>query len=75
MVRKNAEGREIEFTVYGKYEDDIQITDANYLDGDEDVAESDILYLLDTYQDAIYMAWVENMQGYADSLYDLRSGR
>lgn len=48
MVFKTENGREVEIEFYGDY-DDVQVDDAYYLDGDEDVSGEDIEYILDRY--------------------------
>lgn len=49
MVLKNEQGREIEISFFGTYED-IQVEEVWYLDSEEDeVSEEDIEYIKDTY--------------------------
>lgn len=69
MLVKNKLGRELEITVYGKYDDDIQIDDAVYLDNDEEVSDEDIEYITKHYADEIYQEWIENKSSEAYDRY------
>lgn len=61
MIVKNKDGREIEIeSVYGKYDDDIQIEEAYYVDTGEEVSEKDIDYIMDAYSSEIYDMWFQN---------------
>ena len=71
MIVKDKSGREIEISVYGQYEDDIEITDAAYCDNlDEEVPDSVIDYIMDKYASEIYNEWFENQCGAAEYYYE-----
>ncbi len=60
IIVKNEAGREIEISVYGDHDDDIQISEANYVDDLEaDVSEADIEYIESHYSNELYEAWFE----------------
>ena len=63
MEIKNKDGREIEVSVYGKYDDDIQIEEAYYTDDNSDASDEDIEYIYNTYGDELYQLWYESHQG------------
>lgn len=63
----DSKGREVEITVYGKYEDDIEISTATYVDDDSDLPEEEVDHVLNHYQDAIYEMWYENRCGAAEA--------
>ena len=69
MIVKDQLDREIEISIYGLYEDDIQIDEAAYFDSEEEVSDETIEYILDTYADAIYAEWHDNKVGEAESYY------
>lgn len=63
MIAKTKSGREVEFVVWGIYEDDIQVDDAFYVDdieGKEEVSDDDLDYIQDKYASEIYQEWLEN---------------
>lgn len=67
MIATLANGREVEFNVCGKYEDDIQIADACYTDAPTvDVTDEDLEYIMDNYQDEMYEAWMDARVSAAD---------
>jgi len=75
MIVKDKDNREIEISVCGRYDDDIEISDAYYLDSDnEEVSDETIDYIMDAYSDDIYQEWYENQvcaaEYLADSLMD-----
>ena len=70
MLVKDKRGNEIEISVYGQYEDDIQIDQADYVHSDDEVPESTIDYILDTYASEIYQEWYENKVGEADYYHE-----
>ena len=74
MVVKDPSGYELEIHVGGKHSDDIQITFAAYLDRSEDVPDSTIDWLMDTYFQDIYQEWMENQQDAAESYSDYLKG-
>lgn len=58
MIVTLENGREVELSVCGKYEDDIQIAEANYTDAPfADVADKDLDYIMNNYENEIYEAW------------------
>ena len=63
------DGREIELRLHGDM-DDIQVSEAYYLDGDEDVPDDVIDMLLDKYADEVYMELYENKIGQAEDYYE-----
>ena len=60
MIVKDQSGREIEISVSGRYDDDIQIEEASYVDSDEEVSEETIEFIQDKFADKIYEEWYEN---------------
>lgn len=66
MILKNEQGREIELSVGGGSDDDIEITDAGYIDNGEDASDEDVDYLYENYPDALYEAWYQSMICRAD---------
>ena len=70
MLVQDSKGREVEISVYGRYDDDIQIDEAVYVDGDEEVPEEEIEYISETYADEIYQEWTENQACAAEAYYD-----
>lgn len=66
MIVKDKAGREIEISVYGRYEDDIQIDSAQYVDGDDEVSEETCEYIYEHYQSELYEAWFDQQCGRAD---------
>jgi len=68
MLVKDRQGREIEITVFGTAADDVQINEAFYLFSDEDVSESTIDYILDTYGAELEQEWFESQVSRADFL-------
>jgi hypothetical protein len=70
MLVKDEKGREIEISVYEKYEDDIQIDDANYIDSDDEVSEDTLDYIYSQYADAMYEVWYDNKIGEAEYYYE-----
>lgn len=68
---KNKAGRAIELQVSGVFGDDIEITEAFYLDDpEEDVTETDIEFIYETYGDEMYNEWLESNIAMGDSLFD-----
>jgi hypothetical protein len=70
MLVQDKEGREIELSVCGKYDDDIQIDDAFYADDDSEVADETIDWIQDQYASEIYDEWYQNRIGAAEAAYD-----
>lgn len=65
---KDSNGRDVYISVYGKYEDDIQIDEAFYDDEvGGDVPDEEIDFIFDNYSDAIYDDWFENQVGAAEA--------
>lgn len=64
------EGRELEVTLYGKYEDDIQIDEIYYTDSDEEVSDSVIEYIYDKYSDKMYEEWFMDRCSDGESFYE-----
>jgi hypothetical protein len=70
LYLKNKYGRVIELEVCGSH-DDIQISEAYYLDDpEEEVLESDLEYIYDNYGDDLYMKIVDNQISTADFYMD-----
>ena len=68
MIVKDKNGREIEVNgVYGSYADDIQIEEAYYIDTQEDVDDSLLDYIYNTYHSEIFEAWLDRQIGYAEA--------
>jgi len=59
MLVNDSQGREVEIQVGGRYEDDIQIEEATYVNSDIEVSEEEIDYIYETYPDSLYEAWLE----------------
>lgn len=70
MKVKDKDGREIQISVSGRYEDDIQIDEAYYVDSEEEVLDDVIDYIQSQYADEIYQEWYENKCGEAEYLYE-----
>ncbi len=71
MIVKNRLGQEIEITsIYGQYDDDIQIDACNYVDSDNEVSDEDIEYIYENYQDSLYETWHENKVSQAEAYYE-----
>lgn len=71
---KNAFGREIELSVCGA-QDDVQIDECYYVDGDDEVTNEDIDFIYHTYGDELYGAYMEHAIDRAEHLYDLMNDR
>ncbi len=71
---KDKNGREIEFSVYGRHGDDIQIDEIYYVDGEDEVSEATVNWIQERYAEEIYEAWYMNMvdaaEYYMDAEYD-----
>lgn len=68
---KDQHGRALEFSVFGRYEDDIEIDEIYYLD--ETLGEVDdetVDYVLNAYSTEIYEEWQENMIARAEDWND-----
>ena len=61
----DSQGREVEVSVSGA-EDDVQIDEISYVDSDEEVPESEVEFIMDNYQDALYEKWLDRQIGRAD---------
>jgi len=75
MIVKDEAGREIEIEIYGKYEDDINIDSAIYLDTGEYVPDSVVNYILDAYAGDIYEEWYQNQVMRAEAMSDYMEDR
>ena len=73
MIVKDEQGREIELTLGGCNEDDIQIELINYVDSDEGVSEETIEYIYQTYADEMFEHWVDTMIGASADFNDYLS--
>jgi hypothetical protein len=60
MIGYTKDGREVEFSVFGRYEDDLTIDDAYFVDSDEEVSQQDIDYIEKNYAQEIYEKWLED---------------
>jgi hypothetical protein len=58
----DSQGREVEIRVTGRYDDDIQISDAWYVDttAPDIVNDVELQYICDNYQTELYEMWVES---------------
>ena len=71
MIVKDKNNREVEITVSGRDHDDIEISDAIFVDNpDEEVPDEVVDYIWDTYADDLYQEWYENMVCEAEYYYD-----
>jgi hypothetical protein len=71
MIRgTDQNGKELEFSVYGRYEDDIQIDEIYYLESEDEVTDETIDYVLDAYSDVISEEWYMNQVDAAESFAD-----
>jgi hypothetical protein len=70
MKVKDKSGRQIEISVYGRYEDDIQIDEAYYTDSEEEVSDETLDYIYSQYADAMYEEWYDNKVGEAEYYYE-----
>ena len=70
MLVKDSNGRECEISVYGRFDDDIQIDSAVYTDDGTDVPDDQVEFLYDHYASEIYEHWFENQIGAAESYYE-----
>jgi hypothetical protein len=76
MLVTDKQGREVEIEIYGRYEDDIEITEAQYVDESlGEVSDETIDYILDTYSSEIYDEWFENKVCEAEYYYDIQMDR
>lgn len=75
-VKLYLNGREVEASVYGRYEDDLQIDNAVFADTGEPLSNDEVMELYESAdnESTIYEAWYENQacaaEFYADSLDD-----
>ena len=68
MICHLSNGRVVEIAgVYGA-EDDIQISEASYVDSDEEVAEEDLAEIYESYGAELYEAWFDRQVSRADFL-------
>lgn len=71
MLVRNSKNEELEITgVCGRYEDDIEITDIQYVNRDDEVSDEDVDYVMNNYASDIYDMWYENQVGAAEYLYE-----
>ncbi len=71
MYAKNKDGRAIELQVHGTYGDDIEITEAFYLDDpEEEVTEKDIDFVYCNYSDEMYEEWLNSNISLADNYFE-----
>jgi hypothetical protein len=63
MIYKNKNGDGIELEVYGKYDDDIQVSDAYYTHKEGEVSDDEIEYVMENYSSEIYEQWYQNKVG------------
>jgi hypothetical protein len=63
MLYKNKQGEEIELELYGKYDDDIQVSNAYYADKEGEVSDDEIEYIMEYYSSEIYEQWYQNKVG------------
>jgi len=76
MLVKNKLGQEIEIeSIYGKYENDIQIGCAYYVDTNKDISDEDLEYIYENYQQELYEKWYENQACQAEYYWDLLQDR
>ena len=59
MKAFDSKGKEIELSVSGWYEDDIEIDDIYYIESEEEVPESEVEFIYERYSDSIYEAWLD----------------
>lgn len=66
--------KEVYVSVYGKYDDDIQIDEAYYMDTETPLTDSEIEQVMNDYSSEIYEEWYENQvcaaEYYRDSMED-----
>lgn len=69
---KDAQGRELEFSVYGTDPDDIQVNEIYYTNpADPEVVEDAVInYVEREYAAEIYEAWMEDQIGRAEAYYE-----
>lgn len=70
MKCKDENGKEMVVTVCGRYEDDLQIDDAYYVDSDDRVSDETIEYVYENYADAMYEEWYEGQIGRAEAYFE-----
>lgn len=69
-------GRPVEITVYGRYDDDIQIDEAYYTDADDQEPDDDMLaWIAETFASEIYEQWLDDCAGRAEAYADAREDR
>jgi hypothetical protein len=63
------DGREVDIlNVEGEISEGAQVTEAQYVDSDDDVSESVMEYLSDKYQEQVYEMFYDNVVGEAEYL-------
>ena len=68
MIRaKDENGNDLEFSIYGKYDDDIQIDEIYYINSEDEVSETTIDYVMDRYSNDIYEEWLMNQVDAAEA--------
>lgn len=76
MLLYIADGTEIEVTVSGRYDDDIQLIDAQFPGNPErDPTDAELDWVLNHHAERIYEKWVEMRMEMAQDYCDLRNGR
>jgi hypothetical protein len=69
MIVNDKDGNEIEISVTGRYEDDIQIEEVYYVDESlGEVSDKVVDYIMDNYQQEIYELWFDNQIGMSESI-------
>jgi hypothetical protein len=71
MQVNDKNGNEIEISVSGRYEDDIQIEEAYYVDETlGEVSDETINYIQDNYAEDIYESWFDKQLGMSESIWE-----
>jgi hypothetical protein len=60
MIGYLKDGRQVEFSVFGRYEDDLTIDDIYFTESEDEVSQEDIDYIEKTYAQEIYENWIED---------------
>jgi hypothetical protein len=70
MIITDSNGKQVYVRVSGRYVDDLEITDAYYIDDDTEVSDDEIDFIMDNYQEEMSEAWFENQCSMADDIMD-----
>ena len=67
---KDQAGRALEFNVCGRHEDDLEVDEIYYLEGEDKVSDETVEFVLNEYATQAHEYWIDQRIGAAEDYYE-----